>query len=81
MSMPWPDYLRFAYRALISYKARTVLIMMAMSLGVASVIALTAHTAPELVAEFLGAGMSGHLGKPFRQDTLRSLMLQHLCLA
>ena len=30
---------------------------------------------------FLGAGMSGHLGKPFRQDTLRSLMLQHLCLA
>ena len=44
------------------------------------VIALTAHTAPELVAEFLGAGMTGHLGKPFRQDTLRSLMLQHLCL-
>lgn len=42
MSMPWPDYVRFAWRALTSYKARTILIMLAMSLGVASVIALTA---------------------------------------
>lgn len=42
------------------------------------VIALTAHTAPELVEGFLGAGMTDHLGKPFRQDMLRDLILRYL---
>ena len=42
MRMPLPDYLRFATVALRSYTTRTVLIVLAMALGVASVIALTA---------------------------------------
>lgn len=44
------------------------------------IIALTAHTAPELVEEFLQAGMTDHLGKPFRQDMLRSMIQRHLVL-
>jgi putative ABC transport system permease protein len=42
MSMPVTEYLRFATVALRSYTTRTVLIVLAMALGVASVIALTA---------------------------------------
>lgn len=42
MTMPWRDYLRFAIVALRSYTTRTVLIVLAMALGVSSVIALTA---------------------------------------
>jgi putative ABC transport system permease protein len=42
MSMPWRDYVLFAMRTLWSSRTRTLLIVLAMSLGVASVIALTA---------------------------------------
>lgn len=42
MTMTWHEYLNFAAHALRSYTTRTVLIVLAMSLGVASVIALTA---------------------------------------
>jgi signal transduction histidine kinase/ActR/RegA family two-component response regulator len=42
------------------------------------IIALTAHTAPEMVEEFLTAGMSDHLGKPFRQDMLHKMIQRHL---
>jgi signal transduction histidine kinase/CheY-like chemotaxis protein len=42
------------------------------------IIALTAHTAPEMVEEFLEAGMSDHLGKPFRQDMLRHMIQRYL---
>lgn len=42
MTMPWRDYIVFALRTLWSSRTRTVLIVLAMALGVASVIALTA---------------------------------------
>lgn len=42
------------------------------------IIALTAHTAPELVEDFLRAGMSDHLGKPYSQEMLRSMLQRHL---
>lgn len=42
------------------------------------IIALTAHTAPELVEGFLRAGMTDHLGKPYSQDMLRRVLQQHL---
>lgn len=42
MTMSWHEYLSFAAHALRSYTTRTILIVVAMSLGVASVIALTA---------------------------------------
>lgn len=42
------------------------------------IIALTAHTAPELVEDFLRAGMSDHLGKPYSQEMLRSMLHRHL---
>ena len=42
MTMPWRDYILFALRTLWSSRTRTFLIVLAMALGVASVIALTA---------------------------------------
>lgn len=38
------------------------------------IIALTAHTAPELVSECHKAGMDTHLGKPFRQQDLAEII-------
>lgn len=42
MTMPWRDYVLFAMQTLWSSRTRTSLIVLAMALGVASVIALTA---------------------------------------
>lgn len=46
--------------------------------GPVPIIALTAHTAPELVEDFLRAGMTDHLGKPYSQDMLRRVLQRHL---
>jgi len=38
------------------------------------IIALTANVLPEQVAEFRGAGMTDHVGKPFRRDELLAII-------
>jgi CheY-like chemotaxis protein len=38
--------------------------------GCIPIIAMTANVLPKQVESFMAAGMSGHVGKPFRRDDL-----------
>jgi signal transduction histidine kinase len=46
--------------------------------GTIPIIAMTANVLPEQVARFMAAGMSGHVGKPFKREELSAVIDQVL---